>query len=83
MKLIGRGFFWLIPVASRYPQPSSSKNVLGLQHNLADTEDKPAFARQHHNDSAATVNRLRTTIPWMFIAAMAGVSEREFCRVPR
>jgi imidazole glycerol phosphate synthase subunit HisF len=27
--------------------------------NLADTEDKLAFARQYYNDSAANVNRLR------------------------
>ena len=54
-----------------------------LQQNLADTEDKLAFARQYYNDAAATVNRLRTTIPWMFVSGMAGVSEREFYQVPK
>jgi LemA protein len=66
-----------------YPQLNSSTNFLNLQNNLADTEDKLAFARQYYNDSAATVNRLRTTIPWMFVAGMAGVSEREFYQVPK
>ena len=66
-----------------YPQLNSSTNFLNLQQNLADTEDKLAFARQYYNDAAATVNRLRTTIPWMFVAGMAGVGEREFYQVPK
>lgn len=70
-------------LSQTYPQLNSSTNFLNLQNNLADTEDKLAFARQYYNDSAATVNRLRTTIPWMFVAGMAGVSEREFYQVPK
>ena len=66
-----------------YPQLNSSNNFLNLQQNLADTEDKLAFARQYYNDATATVNRLRSTIPWMFVAGMAGVSEREFYQVPK
>lgn len=66
-----------------YPQLASSNNFLNLQQNLADTEDKLAFARQYYNDAAATVNRLRSTIPWMFVAGMAGVDEREFYQVPK
>lgn len=73
----------VLALGQAYPQLNSSNNFLNLQQNLADTEDKLAFARQYYNDSAATVNRLRTTIPWMFVAGMAGVSEREFYQVPR
>jgi LemA protein len=73
----------VLALGQTYPQLSSSTNFLNLQNNLADTEDKLAFARQYYNDSAATVNRLRTTIPWMFLAGMAGVSEREFYQVPK
>jgi LemA protein len=29
------------------------------------------------------VNRLITTIPWMFVAPTAGVSEREYQQTPR
>lgn len=64
------------------PQLSSSNNFLQLQDNLADTENKLAFARQYYNDSVATLNRLATTIPWMFVAPLAGVSEREYYRLP-
>ena len=73
----------VLALGQTYPQLNSSNNFLNLQQNIADTEDKLAFARQYYNDSVATVNRLRTTIPWMFVAGMAGVSEREFYQVPR
>lgn len=64
------------------PQLASSYNFLQLQDSLTDTENKLAFARQYYNDAVATVNRLVTTIPWMFVAPLAGVSEREYYRQP-
>ena len=73
----------VLALGTTYPQLNSSTNFLNLQQNLADTEDKLAFARQYYNDAAATVNRLRTTIPWMFVAGMAGVAERDFYQVPK
>lgn len=73
----------VLALGQAYPQLSSSNNFLNLQQNLADTEDKLAFARQYYNDAAATVNRLGSTIPWMFFAKMAGVGQRDFYQVPR
>lgn len=73
----------VMALGTTYPQLASSNNFLNLQQNLADTEDKLAFARQYYNDAAATVNKLRSTIPWMFVAGMAGVGEREFYQVPK
>lgn len=73
----------VLALGQTYPQLNSSNNFLNLQHNLADTEDKLAFARQYYNDAAATVNRLRSTIPWMFVAGIAGVGEREFYQAPQ
>lgn len=73
----------VLALGQTYPQLNSSNNFLNLQQNLADTEDRLAFARQYYNDAAATVNRLATTIPWMFVAGMAGVSQREYYQVPK
>jgi LemA protein len=73
----------VLALGQSYPQLNSSNNFLNLQQNLADTEDKLAFARQYYNDAAASVNRLATTIPWMFVAGMAGVSQREYYQVPK
>lgn len=66
-----------------YPQLSSSNNFLDLQRNLTDTENKLAFARQYYNDAVAGVNKLISTIPWMYVAGRAGVSEREYYQTPR
>lgn len=72
----------VLALGQSYPQLNSSNNFLNLQENLADTENQLAFARQYYNDAVATVNRLITTIPWMYVAGMAGVSKREFYQVP-
>lgn len=73
----------VLALGQAYPQLNSSNNFLNLQQNLADTEDKLAFARQYYNDAVATLNKLISTIPWMFVAGPAGVSEREFYQTPR
>ena len=73
----------VLALGQTYPQLNSSTNFLNLQQNLADTEDKLAFARQYYNDAVATANRLVSTIPWMFVAGLAGASEREYYQTPR
>ena len=73
----------VLALGQNYPQLNSSNNFLNLQENLADTENKLAFARQYYNDAVAGVNRLITTMPWMFVAPIAGVEEREFYQTPR
>ncbi|MEW2480383.1 LemA family protein [Mycobacterium sp. NPDC049093] len=72
----------VLALGSSYPQLNSSANFLNLQENLADTENKLAFARQYYNDAVATLNRLVGTIPWVYLAPLAGVSEREYYRPP-
>ncbi|WP_137147556.1 LemA family protein [Mycolicibacterium sp. CR10] len=73
----------LLALGQSYPQLNSSNNFLNLQENLTDTENKLAFARQYYNDAVATLNRSLTTIPWMFVAPLSGVSEREYYQTPR
>jgi len=73
----------LLALGQSYPALNSSTNFLNLQENLADTENKLAFARQYYNDAVATLNRSLSTIPWMYVAPLAGVSEREYYQTPR
>ena len=61
----------VLALGQSYPQLNSSNNFLNLQDNLADTENKLAFARQYYNDAVATLNRLISTIPWMFVAPLS------------
>ena len=73
----------LLALGQSYPQLNSSNNFLNLQDNLADTENKLAFARQYYNDAVATLNRLISTIPWMFVAPLTGVAQHEYYQTPR
>jgi LemA protein len=73
----------LLALGQSHPQLSSSNNFLDLQKNLADTENTLAFARQYYNDAVATLNRLLTTIPWMYVAPLTGVAEKEYYQTPR
>ncbi|MDY6994982.1 MAG: LemA family protein [Actinomycetota bacterium] len=73
----------VLALGQAYPQLNSSQNFLDLQRNLADTEDKLAFARQYYNDSVATLNKLLTTIPWLLVAPLTGVGEKEYYQTPR
>ena len=73
----------LLALGQSYPQLNSSNNFLNLQENLTDSENKLAFARQYYNDAVATLNRSLTTIPWMFVAPLVGVPEREYYQTPR
>ncbi|CAN5342528.1 LemA family protein [soil metagenome] len=73
----------VVALGQAYPELNSSSNFLDLQRTLADTENKLAFARQYYNDAAATVNKLISTIPWMYVAGPAGVSQRDYYRLPR
>ena len=45
----------VMALGQSYPQLNSSNNFLNLQDNLADTENKLAFARQYYNDAVATL----------------------------
>jgi LemA protein len=73
----------VLALGQSYPQLNSSSNFADLQRNLAETEDKLAFARQYYNDAVATLNRLLTTIPWMFVAPLTKVDEKEYYQTPR
>jgi LemA protein len=69
-------------VAENYPDLKANTNFLDLQKQLADTENQISFARQYYNDAVATLNKLTSTIPWMFFTGIAGVHSREFYQAP-
>jgi LemA protein len=79
---LDRAVVSVMAVAEAYPDHKASANFLQLQEQLADTEGQLAFARQFYNDAAAQLNTSVSTIPWMFLAGMAGVGKREFYAAP-
>jgi LemA protein len=69
-------------VAENYPDLKANQNFLDLQKQLADTENQISFARQYYNDAVATLNKLTSTIPWMFFTGIANVNSRDFYQAP-
>ncbi len=69
-------------VAEAYPDLKANTNFIELQKQLAETENQISFARQYYNDAVATLNKLVITIPWMLLAGVAGVSQRDFYDAP-
>ena len=71
----------LLAVAEAYQDLKASTNFLGLQDELATTENKVAFSRQFYNDTVRSLNTAVKTIPTSFFVGFAKVSEREFYEV--
>ena len=62
----------LFAVAEAYPVLKSNENMRTLQEELASTENKLAFARQHYNDSVMEYNTARETFPRNLLASSFG-----------
>jgi len=58
----------LFAVSEAYPDLKANTNMQTLQEELSSTENKIAFARQHHNDSVTGYNNRLETFPSNLIA---------------
>ena len=59
-------------LAESYPQLKSDATMKTLMEELASTENKVAFARQHYNDSVMEYNTAREVFPAVVFAPMMG-----------
>ena len=60
----------LFALSEAYPNLKANENFLGLQSELAGTEDKIAYARQFYNSAVQTYNNSVQTIPTTVIAGI-------------
>ncbi|MDO8673208.1 MAG: LemA family protein [Dehalococcoidia bacterium] len=68
----------LFAVAEAYPDLKANQNFLDLQRQLAETEDKVAYARNFYNAVVMQFNSKVSTIPGVFVAGPFGFHEAEF-----
>jgi len=68
----------LFAVAEQYPDLKANQNFLDLQRELADTEDKIAYARQFYNTNVLSYNAKIETFPSVILAGMFGFKSSEF-----
>ncbi len=68
----------LFAVAEAYPDLKANQNFLELQRELADTEDKIAYARQFYNTNVLSYNTKLETFPSVIFANMFNFEASEF-----
>jgi LemA protein len=68
----------LFAVAEAYPQLQAAQGFRDLQAQLADIEEKIAFARQFYNTNVLDFNNRIATIPTSVIAGMFGFAPEQF-----
>jgi LemA protein len=68
----------LIAVAEAYPDLKANRNFAALQVELANTEDKIAYARQFFTGAVQSYNNAVQTLPSSLIAGLTGFRSREF-----
>jgi LemA protein len=68
----------LFALAEAYPDLKANQNFAALQGELANTEDKIAYARQFYNSAVQTFNTAVQTLPTNVIAGVGGFRARDF-----
>ncbi|BCB75768.1 LemA family protein [Phytohabitans flavus] len=68
----------LFAVAEAYPDLKANHNFAALQAELANTEDKIAYARQFYNSAVQTFNTSVQTLPINVIAGLGGFRAMDF-----
>jgi LemA protein len=76
--VLGRALGRLIAIAEAYPDLKASQNFVSLQMELANTEDKIAYARQFFTGAVQSYNNEVQTVPTNLIAGLGGFRSRDF-----
>jgi LemA protein len=71
----------LIAVAESYPDLKANSNFGSLQEELASTENKIGFARQHYNDTVGRYEEARQAFPTNIVAAAFNFEKRDYFKV--
>jgi LemA protein len=68
----------LFALAEAYPDLKANQNFAALQGELANTEDKIAYARQFYNSAVQTYNTSVQSLPTNVIAGVGGFHAMDF-----
>jgi LemA protein len=71
----------LFAVAEAYPDLKANQNFLALQTELANIEDKIAYARQHYNDVVLAFNTKRQRFPDVIVANIMALQPAPYFEV--
>lgn len=80
--ILGQALGRLNAVFEAYPDIKSQANAQQLMEELASTENKISFARQHYNDSVESQNNLVQVFPNNIVASMFSFGKEEYFLIP-
>jgi LemA protein len=68
----------LFALSEAYPDLKANQNFAALQQELAETEDKIAYARQFYNSAVQTLTNTVQSVPTNIIAGMSGFQAPDY-----
>ena len=71
----------LFALSEAYPDLKANQNFARLQEELASTENKIAFSRQHYNDTVSQYNATLETFPTNVVGGMFSFVRRDFFEI--
>jgi LemA protein len=71
----------LFALQEAYPELKAVANISELQEELASTENRIAFSRQHYNDVATSFNVAQAQFPTNLVAGLAKASPAELWEI--
>jgi LemA protein len=75
---LGRALGSIVAIAEAYPQLKANESYAKLQTELADTEDKIAYARNYYNGAVEIYNINVQAFPGVLVARLGGFAPAEF-----
>lgn len=79
--MISQALGRLFALSEAYPELKADANFAQLQEEIASTENKISFSRQHFNDTVGRYEERRQTFPTNLVAAAFNFSKREYFNV--
>lgn len=76
--MISQALGRLFALSEAYPQLKADANFRQLQEEIASTENKIGFARQHFNDTVGRFESTRQTFPTVIVAGMFNFEKRDY-----
>ncbi|GMU23521.1 MAG: LemA protein [Phycisphaerae bacterium] len=71
----------LFALSEAYPDLKANQNFSQLQEELASTENKIGFARQHYNNTVENYNNKIQSFPGVLVAGVFGFAQEEYFEI--
>lgn len=79
--VLGQHLGALYATVEHYPELKADEQMLALQEEIASTENRIAFARQHYNDNVTEYNNTTQAFPSNLVAGLFGFHPHQWLEI--